>query len=74
MSNTEKQFWFIVGSQFLYGEEVLEIIEKRAMEMAEKISECPLIPVKLVYKGTVKTEEAATSFIKEANSTTAAWA
>ena len=67
MSNTEKQFWFIVGSQFLYGEEVLEIVEKRAMEMAEKISECPLIPVKLVYKGTVKTEEAATSFIKEAN-------
>ncbi|MBR5740792.1 MAG: L-arabinose isomerase, partial [Firmicutes bacterium] len=64
---TQKQFWFIVGSQFLYGDEVLEIVEKRAIEMAEKISESPLIPMKLVYRGTVKTEEAATAFIKQAN-------
>lgn len=32
-------FWFVVGSQFLYGEEVLETVEARAKEMAEKLSE-----------------------------------
>ena len=30
-------FWFIVGSQFLYGNEVLETVEKRSKEMAEKL-------------------------------------
>ena len=33
------EFWFVVGSQFLYGPEVLETVEKRAAEMAEKLSE-----------------------------------
>ena len=31
-------FWFIVGSQFLYGDEVLETVEARAKEMAEELS------------------------------------
>ena len=30
-----KQFWFIVGSQDLYGQEVLETVAARAKEMAE---------------------------------------
>ena len=30
-------FWFLVGSQLLYGAEVLETVEKRAKEMAEEI-------------------------------------
>ena len=25
-----KEFWFVVGSQFLYGPEVLEIVDRRA--------------------------------------------
>ena len=28
-----REFWFVVGSQFLYGPEVLEIVDKRAAEM-----------------------------------------
>ena len=28
-------FWFVVGSQLLYGPEVLETVEARAKEMAE---------------------------------------
>ena len=30
----KREFWFVVGSQFLYGPEVLEIVEARAKEMA----------------------------------------
>ena len=29
------QFWFVVGSQFLYGPEVLDTVAARAAEMAE---------------------------------------
>ena len=33
-----REFWFVVGSQFLYGPEVLETVEARAKEMAEEMS------------------------------------
>ena len=32
------EFWFVVGSQFLYGPEVLETVEARAREMAQELS------------------------------------
>ncbi|MBQ1487988.1 MAG: hypothetical protein IIZ41_04420, partial [Lachnospiraceae bacterium] len=28
------EFWFVVGSQFLYGPEVLKTVAERAQEMA----------------------------------------
>ena len=58
-------FWFVVGSQFLYGEEVLETVEVRAREMAEKLSE--QLPYPLVYKVTAKTNCEITDIVKEAN-------
>ena len=47
------KFWFVVGSQFLYGPEVLETVEARAKEMAAELSK--VLPYPLVYKVTVKT-------------------
>ncbi len=32
------EFWFVVGSQALYGPEVLATVAQRAEEMAEKMS------------------------------------
>ena len=32
------EFWFIVGSQTLYGEDVLTTVANRAEEMAQKLS------------------------------------
>ncbi len=66
MTELKKQeFWFVVGSQILYGAEVLETVAKRAKEMAEKLSES--LPCKLVYKGTIKSADEATQIMKEAN-------
>ena len=59
------KFWFVVGSQFLYGPEVLEIVEKRAKEMAEELSKA--LPYPLVYKVTAKTNKEITDVVKEAN-------
>ncbi len=58
-------FWFVVGSQFLYGPEVLEIVETRAKEMAEELSKH--LPYPLVYKVTAKTNKEISDIVKEAN-------
>lgn len=63
----KREFWFIVGSQHLYGPEVLDIVAERAAEMAEKINASALIPCKFIYKATVKTPDEVTNIIKEAN-------
>ena len=34
----KREFWFVVGSQFLYGPETLEIVDRRAAEMAAELS------------------------------------
>ena len=62
-----REFWFIVGSQHLYGPEVLDTVAQRAAEMAEKINSSELIPCKFIYKATVKTPDEVTNIIKEAN-------
>ena len=50
MERNMKQFWFVVGSQDLYGEEVLQIVAERAAEMAGFLTE--RLPYPLVYKVT----------------------
>ncbi len=59
------EFWFVVGSQFLYGPEVLETVDARAKEMAEELSK--VLPYPLVYKVTAKTNKEITDIVKEAN-------
>jgi len=59
------EFWFIVGSQFLYGPETLEIVEKRAREMAEELSK--VLPFPLIYKVTAKTNREIADVVREAN-------
>ena len=60
-----KQFWFVVGSQDLYGQEVLDTVAARAKEMAEQLSK--KLPYPLVYKVTGEKADQITKVIKEAN-------
>ena len=61
------EFWFVVGSQYLYGPEVLDTVAKRAEEMVAKMNATRLLPCRIVYKTTVKTPEEATDAVKAAN-------
>ena len=61
----KREFWFVVGSQFLYGPEVLETVEARAREMAEKLT--AVLPYPLVFKTIGVTNAGITQVIKEAN-------
>ena len=63
MNNYE--FWFVVGSQTLYGDEVLKTVDSRAKEMAKELSK--KLPFPLVYKVTAKSNEEIKDVIREAN-------
>jgi len=65
MNCKAKEFWFVVGSQFLYGPETLDTVAKRAAEMAETLSKA--LPYPLVYKVTAKTNQEIAGVVKEAN-------
>ena len=59
------EFWFVVGSQTLYGEEVLRTVAARAEEMAQKLS--AVLPYPLKYKVTAKSNAEILDVVKEAN-------
>jgi len=61
----KREFWFVVGSQFLYGPDVLVTVEKRAREMAEELSGA--LPYPLIYKVTAKTNREIAQVVREAN-------
>ena len=61
----KREFWFVVGSQSLYGQDVLDTVDARAGEMAEKLSR--VLPYPLVYKVTAKSNAEISETIKEAN-------
>lgn len=67
MAMKDYEFWFVVGSQLLYGPEVLETVAARAGEMADKMNESGLLPCRLVYKLTAKSPEEISRLIKDAN-------
>lgn len=58
-------FWFVVGSQDLYGEEVLKTVAERAAEMAAEMSKA--LPCPLIYKVTAMSNAQITQIVKEAN-------
>lgn len=61
------EFWLLIGSQFLYGQEVLNTVDARGREMEQELNASGLLPCKLVYKATVKTSEEITKLMKDAN-------
>ncbi|MCH5170788.1 MAG: L-arabinose isomerase [Oscillospiraceae bacterium] len=67
MALKDYEFWFVVGSQFLYGPEVLEIVAARAQEMADELNESGSLPCKIVYKVTAKTSKEISDVVREAN-------
>ncbi len=62
------EFWFfLVGSQFLYGPETLDEVASHAQKMVEGLNASGKLPCKVVYKATVKTPEEIEQSIKDAN-------
>ena len=61
------QFWFVVGSQFLYGEEQLKNVARDAEDIVKKLNESGKLPYKVVCKGVMTTADGITQFMKDVN-------
>ena len=68
MKNTQDyKFWFVTGSQFLYGEDQLKQVGSDAEDIVNKLNASGKLPYEIVYKGVMTTAEGITDFMKEAN-------
>ena len=65
MALKDYEFWFIVGTQFLYGEEIFETINAHAQEMCAEWSN--KLPCKIIAKPCVKTSKEILDVFQQAN-------
>ena len=63
----ELEVWFVTGSQHLYGEETLKKVAEHSQQIAKSLDSAPQVPVKVVFKPTVKSTEEIYSICQEAN-------
>lgn len=61
------EFWFVVGSQHLYGEETLKHVAEDAQKITDGLNEKGNLPYKIVFKEVLTTADEITKFMKEAN-------
>jgi L-arabinose isomerase len=59
------EFWFVTGSQDLYGPEVLKKVDEHSKAMVHALD--PALPCTLVWKSVVKGPEAILALVREAN-------
>lgn len=62
----EYEFWFITGSQHLYGPETLEQVAADSKVIVDGLNMTGKMPCKIVLKPTVKTPDEITKIFKEA--------
>jgi L-arabinose isomerase len=65
---SQKEIWFVVGSQELYGEDTLRKVAEHSQHIANGLDASSHIPVKIVYKDVVKSPAQITNVCLEANS------
>jgi L-arabinose isomerase len=71
MINLKKfEVWFVTGSQHLYGEETLRQVAAHSQTIARSLDDAPQIPVKVVFRPTVKTPDEIYQVCMEANAAT----
>jgi L-arabinose isomerase len=63
----ELEVWFITGSQSLYGEETLNQVAQHSTQIAAALDASAQIPVRVVFKPTVKSTEEIYRICQEAN-------
>lgn len=63
-----KEFWFVVGSQYLYGEETLKEVKAHAEEMVNYLNENANLPYPIILNENLATSaNTITKIMKEAN-------
>jgi L-arabinose isomerase len=63
----KKEFWFVTGSQFLYGPEALAEVEENSKSIIDKMNAAGSLPYPIVFKTVGTTAENITEVLKEAS-------
>src|SRR5699024_12555569 len=63
----EKEFWFVVGSQHLYGKETLNEVRVQTEKIIDALNEHGNLPYPLVFKEVVTTADDIKTVMKEIN-------
>ncbi|MED4922557.1 L-arabinose isomerase [Weizmannia sp. CD-2023] len=61
------EFWFIVGSQHLYGKETLDAVKEDAEKIINEINASGKLPYPIVFKTVATTADSITQVMKEVN-------
>lgn len=61
------EFWFITGSQFLYGDEALRQVAENSGKIVDALNAGGHLPWKLVNKTTIVSNQSAQAVVREAN-------
>jgi L-arabinose isomerase len=64
---SNKEIWFLTGSQHLYGEEVLQRVAGHSWDIVEGLKQSKTIPLAIVHKPVLTTPEAIAELCGEAN-------
>ncbi|WOO34590.1 L-arabinose isomerase [Anaerocolumna sp. AGMB13020] len=67
MSLKQYEFWFITGSQHLYGPDTLKQVAEHSKVIADTLNQSSAIPCSVIFKPIVKTPDEITALVKEAN-------
>lgn len=67
IKTNKKEFWFVVGSQHLYGEETLQEVKKNAEVISQSLNSSIQSPYKIVFKEIVTTADEIKAIMKEVN-------
>ncbi|MBS4178208.1 L-arabinose isomerase [Lederbergia citrea] len=67
LKTKDYEFWFVTGSQLLYGEDVLRQVEEHSKVMAAGIDSDESVTYKVVFKSVVKESDAIRRLFLEAN-------
>jgi hypothetical protein len=61
------EFWFVTGSQHLYGPKALEKVAANARQIAAALDAAPNIPATILFQPVIKSAEEATALCQRAN-------
>lgn len=61
------KFWFVTGSQSLYGADVLDQVAANSREIVDKLNVSNVLPYPIEFKTVGVTAENITATMKEAN-------
>ncbi len=70
LHNKTYEFWFLTGSQHLYGADTLEKVNEHAKHIVASITDDPHIPYRIVWKPVLTTPDAIVAMCSEANNAT----